>query len=206
MFDPWLDDNPVADIGTEQVTDLDYILATHGHYDHFDDAIPLALKTGATLVGTFEIAAFAELKGVEKTQGMSIGGGLEFPFGYAKMTPALHGGQVSGDEEGKYTTMPAGWWLDLNGKRLYHAGDTSLLLDMQLLKGQVDIALLPIGDCFTMGPRDAARAVEFIEPKIVVPVHYNTFDLIAQDPAKFAALVGGRAEVRALKPGEALEF
>jgi L-ascorbate metabolism protein UlaG (beta-lactamase superfamily) len=206
MFDPWLDDNPAADIGTDQVEHLDFILVSHGHFDHFDDAIPLALKTGATLVGTFEIAAFAEKQGVRKTHGMSIGGGYRFSCGYAKMTPALHGGQVSGDEEGTFTTMPAGWWLDLGGKTLYHAGDTALLQDMQLLRDRVDVALLPIGDNFTMGPGDAARAVDFIRPRIVVPIHYNTFDLIRQDPEEFARLVGDMAQVVPLQPGQFLDF
>ena len=206
MFDPWLDQNPAADIGTDQVQDLDYILVSHGHFDHFGDAIPLARKTGATLVAIYELAAFAQSKGVEKTHGMSIGGGYRFPFGYAKLTPALHGPNVAGDEEGVFTCMPGGWWLDLGGKRLYHAGDTALITDMQLLKGRVDVALLPIGDNYTMGPEDAARAVEFIEPRIVVPMHYNTFDLIRQDPAEFARLVGARARVEILKPGESLEF
>jgi len=206
MFDPWLDDNPVADIGTDDVQDLDYILVSHGHFDHFGDAIPLARKTGATLVAIYELAAFAQSKGVEKTHGMSIGGGYRFPFGYAKLTPALHGPNVAGDEDGVFTCMPGGWWLDLGGKRLYHAGDTALITDMQLLKGRVDVALLPIGDNYTMGPEDAARAVEFIEPRIVVPMHYNTFDLIRQDPAEFARHVGARARVEILRPGESLEF
>jgi L-ascorbate metabolism protein UlaG (beta-lactamase superfamily) len=206
MFDPWLDQNPAADIRTDQVQALDYILVSHGHFDHFADAIPLARKTGATLVAIYELAAFAQSKGVEKTHGMSIGGGYRFPFGYAKLTPALHGPNVAGDEDGVFTCMPGGWWLDLGGKRLYHAGDTALITDMQLLKGRVDVALLPIGDNYTMGPEDAARAVEFIEPRIVVPMHYNTFDLIRQDPAEFARLVGDRARVEILEPGGSLEF
>jgi len=206
MFDPWLDDNPAADIGTDQVQDLDFILVTHGHEDHFGDAIALARKTGAMLIGIVELAAFAKSKGVERTHGLSIGGGYRFPFGYAKLTPALHGPSVAGDDVGAFTCMPAGLWVDLGGKRLYHAGDTALLTDMQLLRGKVDVALLPIGDNYTMGPEDAARAVEFIEPRIVVPMHYNTFDLIRQDPAEFARRVGARARVEILRPGESLEF
>ncbi len=206
MFDPWLDDNPVADIGTDQVDELDFIFVSHGHFDHFDDAIPLAKKTGALLVSTFEITAFAESRGVRNVHSMSIGGGHRFSFGYAKMTPALHGGQVSGDTDGTFTTMPGGFWLDLNGKRLYHAGDTALIMEMQLLKGKVDVALLPIGDNYTMGPEDAARAVEFIEPRVVIPMHYNTFDLIRQDPAQFARMVGDRAETVVLEPGRSYEF
>ncbi len=207
LFDPWLDENPAADIGTDQIGELDFLLVSHGHWDHFADGIKLAKQTGAMLCGTFELVSFAQSQGVESAHPMHIGGGFRFPFGYAKLTPALHGGQVAGDEEGAYTTMPAGWWLDLDeGKRLYHAGDTALLMEMQLLKGKVDVALLPIGDNFTMGPEDAATAVEFIEPKVVIPMHYGTFDVIKQDPHAFAARVGERAQVVVLEPGQSYEF
>ncbi len=207
MFDPWLDDNPVADIKTDDVDELDFILVSHGHSDHFDDAVKLAKKTGALLVATFEIASFAQSQGVKSVHPLHIGGGYAFSFGYAKMTPAHHGGQVSGDTEGMYTTMPGGFWLELKGgQRVYFAGDTGLMMEMQLLKGKVDVALLPIGDNFTMGPEDAARAVEFIEPKVVIPMHYNTFDLIRQDPHAFAERVGDRAQVVILEPGGSYEF
>jgi L-ascorbate metabolism protein UlaG (beta-lactamase superfamily) len=206
VIDPWFDENPVSDMKADEIDDLDFIFCTHGHSDHFADAIPLAKRTGATLVATFEIVSFVQSKGVENAHPLHIGGGFNFPFGYVKMTPALHGGQVAGDDEGKYTTVPGGFWMDLGGKTLYHAGDTALLTDMTLLKGTVDLALLPIGDNFTMGPSDAARAVDFIEPKVVIPIHYNTFDLIAQDPEVFRGMVGSRATVEVLKPGESYEF
>lgn len=207
LFDPWLDENPVADIGSEDIDELDFILVSHGHSDHFDDAIKIAKRTGALLIASFEIAMFAQSQGVKNVHAMSVGGGYRFSFGYAKKTPALHGGQVSGDTEGIYTTIPGGFLLKFNsGKSLYHAGDTALLTDMQLLKGQVDVALLPIGDNYTMGPEDAVRAVEFIEPKVVIPMHYNTFDLIRQDPAEFAEMVGDRAKVVILEPGSSYEF
>jgi L-ascorbate metabolism protein UlaG (beta-lactamase superfamily) len=207
MFDPYLDDNPVADIRSDAVEKLDYILVTHGHFDHFGDAIGLARRTGAKLVATFEVVAFAQTKGVENAHPMHIGGGHRFPFGYAKLTPALHGGQVAGDEEGAYTSAPGGWWLDLaGGKRLYHAGDTALLMEMQLLQGKVDVALLPIGDNFTMGPEDAVLAVDFIRPRVVIPMHYNTFEVIQQDPNEFARQVGDRAEVVVLNPGDSYQF
>ena len=151
--------------------------------------------------------SFVQTQGVENAHPMSIGGGHTFSFGYAKMTPALHGGEVAGDDEGKYTTIAGGWWLDLNGgKRLYHAGDTALTMDMKLLEGQVDVALLPIGDNFTMGPGDAVRAVEFIRPRAVIPMHYNTWDVIKQDPHAFARAVGELARVVVLEPGGSYEF
>jgi len=205
VIDPFLDDNPRCAVSVEDFDELDYILCTHGHGDHFADAIPLAKRTGATLISTFEIVNFVGTQGVENAHPLHIGGGYTFPFGYVKMTPALHGGVVAGDD-GSHTTVPGGFWMDLDGKRLYHAGDTALLMDMQLLRGRVDVALLPIGDNFTMGPEDAARAVEFIEPEVVVPMHYNTFDIIQQDPEEFRSLVGDRAEVRILDPGESLSF
>ncbi|HEY0810971.1 MAG TPA: metal-dependent hydrolase [Longimicrobiales bacterium] len=206
MFDPWLNQNPHADIKTKDVDKLDYIMVSHGHGDHFSDVIDLAKQTGATVLATFELVALCQAKGVAKGHGMSIGGGYRFPFGYAKLTPALHGTGIDGGENGIYSTMPNGWWVDLGDARVYHAGDTALLTDMQLLQGKVDVAMLPIGDNFTMGPEDAARAVEFIKPRVVIPMHYNTFDLIKQDPQDFARRVGKRAEVVILKPGESFEF
>ncbi len=206
VIDPWFDENPVADRTADEVGDLDYIFCTHGHFDHFADAISLAKRTGATLVSTFEIVSFAQTQGIENAHPMHIGGGFHFPFGYVKMTPALHGGQVAGDETGKFSTVPAGFLMNVDGQRLYHAGDTSLMMDMQLLNGQVDVALLPIGDNFTMGPDDAVRAVDFIEPKVVVPIHYNTFELIEQDPEEFRSKVGGRAKVEILQPGDTLQL
>ena len=206
IIDPWFDENPVSDVKADEIDGVDFILCTHGHFDHFADAIPLAKRTGATLVSTFEIVSFAQSKGVENAHPLHIGGGFNFPFGYVKMTAALHGGQVAGDDEGAYTTVPGGFLINMDGKRLYHAGDTALLTDMQLLRGKVDVALLPIGDNFTMGPEDAAQAVDFIRPKVVIPIHYNTFDLIAQDPKAFQAQVGELARVEIIQPGESFEF
>jgi L-ascorbate metabolism protein UlaG (beta-lactamase superfamily) len=213
MFDPFLDDNPIADVKTADVEHVDFILCSHGHYDHFPDGLTLARRTGATMIGTFELMAFAEKEGVEKVHRMNVGGGFSFPFGYVKMTPAMHSGTVAGDSEGAFTTHANGFWIDLKPghgqegrKRLYHAGDTALLMDMQLLRGRVDVALLPIGDNFTMGPEDAARAVEFIGPRVVIPMHYNTWPPIAQDPNAFARRVGDLAEVVVLDPGETYDF
>ncbi|HEX7242430.1 MAG TPA: metal-dependent hydrolase [Longimicrobiaceae bacterium] len=207
IFDPWLDENPVSDLRVKDVEELDFILVTHGHYDHFADVVKLAKKTGATVVSTFEVATFAGEEGAKNTHGMNIGGAHRFPFGRVKMTIAHHTGTVHGDKHGRYTATPAGFLLTLNsGLRLYHAGDTALTLDMQLLRGQVDVAILPIGDNFTMGPEDAARAVEFIEPKVVLPMHYDTFPVIRQDTEEFRRLVAGRAELRVLQPGGSTEI
>ncbi len=206
MFDPWLTGNPQADIKAEDVDKLDYMFVSHGHGDHFADAIEIAKRTGATMIAAYELIGFSQSQGVKNAHPLHIGGGYKFPFGYAKLTPALHGGQIEGSD-GKMFTMPSGMLIDLGpGKRVYHAGDTALLTDMQLLKGKVDIALLPIGDNFTMGPEDAVRAVEFIEPRVVMPMHYNTFEWIRQDPHEFKKSVGSRAEVVILEPGNSYEF
>jgi L-ascorbate metabolism protein UlaG (beta-lactamase superfamily) len=206
MIDPWLDENPKADIRAADVERLDYILVSHGHFDHFADCIALAKRTGATVVSTFELVAFCQEQGVENGHGMNVGGGFGFPFGRVKLTPALHTGSVHGDDAGTHTTDCVGFLLHLkDGERIYHAGDTALITDMQLLRGQVDVAILPIGDNFTMGPEDAARAVEFIQPSVVVPMHYDTFEVIEQDPEDFRRRVGDRARVEVLEPGGQLE-
>jgi L-ascorbate metabolism protein UlaG (beta-lactamase superfamily) len=206
MFDPFLDDNPKSELKVADVADLDYILCSHGHFDHFADAIELAKRTGATIVGTFELVTFAQSKGVENGHGMNVGGGHTFDFGYVKLTPAVHSGTIDGDDDGRYTSIAHGFWIDMDGKRLYFAGDTALIMEMQLLKDRVDVALLPIGDNFTMGPEDAARAVEFIAPRVVIPMHYDTWPPIAQDPAAFRDRVGGNADVVVLTPGESYDF
>jgi L-ascorbate metabolism protein UlaG (beta-lactamase superfamily) len=206
MFDPFLADNPVSDLKVADVAELDFILCTHGHFDHFSDAVELALKTGATLVGTFELVSFAQTRGVEQVHAMNVGGGHRFDFGYVRLTPAVHTGTVAGDDQGRFTSVAHGYWLDLDGKRLYNAGDTALTMDMQLLRGRVDVALLPIGDNFTMGPDEAARAVGFIQPRTVIPMHYDTWPPIAQDPEHFRSLVGSAAEVVVLSPGGSHDF
>ncbi|MEN8374932.1 MAG: metal-dependent hydrolase [Gemmatimonadota bacterium] len=206
IIDPFLNDNPSCAASVDDIAELDFILCTHGHHDHFADAIPLAKSTGATLISTFEIVSYVGTQGVSKAHPLHIGGGHSFPFGYAKMTPALHGGMVAGEGAGPYTTVPGGFLIDMDGKRLYHAGDTALIVDMQLLEGQVDVALLPIGDNFTMGPDDAVRAVEFIRPDVVIPMHYSTWEVIDQDPHEFAAKVGDKARTVVLEPGSTWEF
>lgn len=207
LIDPWLDENPASDITSDEIGALDYILVSHGHFDHFADCIKLAKKTGATVISTFELVSFCQSKGVEKGHGMNIGGAYVFDFGRVKLTPALHTGTIAGDEDGTHTTDCSGFLISLNeGQRIYHAGDTALIMDMQLLNGSVDVAILPIGDNFTMGPEDAARAVGMIEPEVVIPMHYNTFPVIEQNPESFRQLVGDAATVEILQPGGSYSF
>lgn len=205
IIDPFFEDNPQYE-GSLDAIEADFILITHGHYDHISDALPLAKRTGATIIASFEIATYMENNGAVASP-QHIGGGVHYPFGYVKMTPAHHGGQVGLPGAEGFTTVPGGFLINLtSGQRFYHAGDTALMMDMQLLKGAVDVAVLPIGDRFTMGPEDAVRAVDFIEPETVIPCHYDTWPPIEQDPSAFAAAVGSRADVHVMKPGDRWDF
>ncbi|MDG2283259.1 MAG: metal-dependent hydrolase [Longimicrobiales bacterium] len=205
VIDPFFTDNP-GFTGSVDDIEADFILVTHGHYDHVADLVGLAERTGATCIATFEIATFLENQGLNVSP-QHIGGGVQYPFGYVKLTAALHGGMVNLPGAESFTTLPAGILIDFgSGQRLHHAGDTGLLMDMQLLKGKVDVAILPIGDRFTMGPDDAVTAVDFIEPKVVIPCHFDTWPPIEQDAQAFADAVGDRASVQVMAPGDTYDF
>jgi len=208
LLDPYFINNPQATVGPDHFHDhLDYMLLTHGHWDHTEDAWDLLSQTDCMLISSVEIAKFvADVLGHEKAHGMAIGGGFDFPFGRVKMTSAPHGGRIDAPGAEGYTCTSAGFVLHIGETRLYFAGDTGLTLDMQLLEGQVDVAILPIGDNFTMGPEDAARAAEMIKPRSVIPFHYGTWPAIEQDPEHFRSLVEPRSDVTVLAPGETHEF
>ena len=201
VIDPFLTGNPAADIGPDKLPRLDAVLLSHGHGDHLGDAVALAKRDKATIVATAELAAFCNDKGAT-AHAMHIGGAHDFPFGRVKLVPAFHGGRVEGDATGKYTTNPCGVVVTMDGKTVYHTGDTGLTLEMQLLAGRIDLMLVPIGDNYTMGVEDAVRAVEFVKPKTVIPMHYNTWDVIKADPQAFKRGVGTCATVVILAPGE----
>ena len=205
LIDPFLSGNSKAPVGPKQV-EPQYILVTHGHSDHVGDTIAIAKRSGAMVVANFEICNWLGQQGVEKSHAQHIGGGFNYPWGRLQLTLALHGSSMP---DGSYGGNPCGLLLTLEGKRIYHAGDTGLFSDMKLIgEGGVDLAILPIGDNFTMGPDDALRAVQFIQPRQVVPIHYDTFPLISQDPRAWAARVEALTLSRTvvLDPGEIMEL
>lgn len=202
LIDPFLTGNEMADITADQVQP-DYILVTHAHGDHLGDTVPIAKRTGATVISNFEIANYVGAHGVN-AHPMHIGGAHVFPFGKVKLTIAHHG---SSFPDGAYGGNPCGFLLWLEDKVLYHAGDTALFLDMKLYGEEgIDVAMLPIGDNFTMGPEDAVKAVGFLQPKQAILMHYNTFGVIAQDARAVADAITAKTTARPvlLQPGEPL--
>lgn len=207
LIDPFLSGNPLATVKPEEVT-CDYILLTHGHGDHIGDAITIAKRNNATVIANYEIATWCGKQDIT-VHPMHIGGAHEFPFGRVKLTIAHHGSGYETDDGMIYMGNPAGALITVADKTVYHAGDTGLFLDMKLIGEMhpIDVALLPIGDNFTMGIDDAVKAVEFLNPKLAIPMHYKTFDVIDVNPEEFVRktqAIGKEAQVLAV--GGQLEF
>ena len=201
LIDPFFTGNPSATVTADKVS-ADFIVVTHGHGDHVGDTVAIAQRTGALVIANFEITEWLAKQGVEKVHAQHIGGAHRHPFGVLKLTIAHHGSMLP---DGSYGGNPCGVILKLADGTIYHAADTGLFYDMKLIGEQgIDVAILPIGDNYTMGPDDALRAVKLIQPQRVIPDHFNTWPIIAQDVNAWAARV--RAETSTepvvLAPGQ----
>jgi L-ascorbate metabolism protein UlaG (beta-lactamase superfamily) len=206
QIDPYYTGNPMADIPAAKANPT-HILISHAHSDHVGDAVELAKRTGAPITANFEMCLHLQRMGAPNIAPMNHGGGLNLPFGRVTMTLAFH---TSSFEDGAYGGEPAGFILEIAGKTIYFAGDTALFGDMKLLGElySIDLACLPIGDCFTMGPAHAIKAAQFLKTKRVLPMHYNTFPPIAQDAGKFAKELQSQGHIAGLplKAGQSIEI
>jgi L-ascorbate metabolism protein UlaG (beta-lactamase superfamily) len=204
LVDPFLTGNPKATAAADAI-EADAIVVTHAHGDHVGDAVAIARRTGAVVVSNVEIANRLGREGVE-TIGANTGGRVRLPFAEVTFTAAWHS---SSFDDGGYGGLAMGAVVAFGGRRVYHAGDTALFGDMALIgRGGLDVALLPIGDHFTMGPDDALEAVKLLRPRHVVPIHYGTFPPIEQDAGAFrdAVQAATDAVVHPLAAGEAFAF
>jgi len=207
IIDPFLTGNPVAAKSANEVK-VDWVILTHGHGDHLGDAIDITKANNATLIAPFELASYCGAKGAT-IHPMHIGGSFNFPFGKVKLTIAHHGSAIVDGENITYTGNPCGVLITIEGKTFYHPGDTGLFYDMKLIgeMNKINLAVLPIGDNFTMGIDDAVKATEFLKPAKVIPMHYKTFEVIEVDPQEFVnkvAIKGFSAQV--LEFGGSIEF
>src|SRR6059058_5533634 len=199
IIDPFLTGNPATDIPLARLPKIDAVLLSHGHGDHLGDAIPIARRDDHRQSGAGPVLWRA--RGHRACHAHRRRPGVPLRSGQARAR--VPGGAVEGDATGQFTTNPCRVVVTMGGRTVYHCGDTGLTMEMQLLAGRVDAMLVPIGDNYTIGVEDAVRAVEFVQPRAVIPMHYNTWDVIKADPEQFKRQVGGRARVVVLAPGEA---
>lgn len=203
LIDPFLSDNPAATVSADNI-EADVIIVSHGHSDHIGDTIAIAKRTGALVISNFEIVQWLQKQGVENAHPMHIGGSHKFDFATVKLTIAHHGSSLP---DGSNGGNPTGIILKTDTGNIYFAGDTGLFYDMKLI-GEEDIALaiLPIGDNFTMGPEDSIKAIKLLQPTTVVPMHYDTWPMIAQDTAAWSAAVSEQTSASPLIPAIGAEF
>jgi L-ascorbate metabolism protein UlaG (beta-lactamase superfamily) len=202
LLDPFLTGNPLATVTPGQI-EADFIVLSHGHGDHVGDTPAIAKRTGATIVANNEIGIWLRNKhGLKNVHGINPGGGVQFPFGRVELTIAHHSSSLP---DGSYGGQPNGILIFTDeGKHIYHAGDTAVFLDMQLIgEHGIDLAMLPIGDYFTMGIPGSLRAIGLLNPKVVIPMHYNTFPPIMQDVTEWARRVQNETDAQpvVLDPG-----
>jgi L-ascorbate metabolism protein UlaG (beta-lactamase superfamily) len=206
VIDPYFSDNPSTKTTPDSVNP-DFLVVTHGHGDHVGDAVDIIQRTGAKVIANAEVARWLAEKSGGEVHAQHIGGGYQHPFGYLKLTQAVHGSSLP---DGSYGGMPAGILITTpDAEKIYIAGDTGLFAGMELIGEEgIHLAVLPIGDNYTMGPDDALRAVKLIQPIFVVPAHYNTWPLIEQNPEAWKKRVEAETdtEVRIMAPDSKLEF
>ncbi len=205
LIDPFIEGNRLCPISVKDAK-ADYICITHGHGDHLGNAVEIAKKNGSTIISNPEICSWLEKKGAKKIHSMQIGGSFQFPWGKLKMTLALHSSPMP---DGSYGGNPAGLIFSIGDQKIYHAGDTGLFGDMKLIGDEkIDMAMLPIGDNYTMGTEDAIKALSLIKPANVIPMHFNTFDIIKQNPVHWIEEVNasGLSKAIQLSPGESFDL
>ncbi len=209
LIDPYFSDNPAAKTSADDVA-AEFILLTHGHEDHTADAVKIAKRTGAKVLCNWEIHLWLQKQGISNTTPMNTGGSVKTPFGHVKSTIAHHSSSMP---DGTYAGNPNGYLITFgdqsSARRVYFAGDTALFLDMQLYgRGGLDLAVLPIGDVFTMGTDDSIEAIKLLQPKRVAPSHYNTWPPIEQDAEAWAERVNEETKTAAVVPkvGEGFEI
>jgi L-ascorbate metabolism protein UlaG (beta-lactamase superfamily) len=207
LVDPFISGNPLVTVSPDDFNPTT-ILLTHAHNDHVGDTVEIALRSGANVIAIVEISDYAETRRCQ-TVGANLGGTVQFEGGSVKFVPAWHTSTYTTEDGLQAPSTPAGLVVRFGGKTIYFAGDTCLFSDMQLIGEEgLDIAIIPIGDHFTMGPKDAVRAVKFLNPKVVIPCHYNTFPPIEQDPQEFKRMVESETSARCvvLEPGQTYEL
>ncbi len=205
LVDPFIENNPMYPKQFMLPPKIDYVLLTHGHGDHISDAVPVAKNYGATVVAIYELADYVAKQGVEKTVGMNLGGTVEIGDMTASMVDAKHSSGAQDSSGTHYVGVAAGYVIvPRSGPVLYHAGDTQVFGDMRLI-GELyrpDVAMLPIGGHFTMGPREAALAVKYLGAKTILPLHWGTFPMLTGTPAELKKLVDGGVKVVEWSPGD----